>query len=97
MAVTDRIELLKANILHYTKDLLNFDVVEIRLLGHDGHLEPLLSVGIQEEAAGRQLYAEPQGQGVTGFVAASGQKLTCARTQITIRSISKDAKARRAR
>ena len=33
MAVSDRIELLKSNILHFTRDLLHFDVVEIRLLG----------------------------------------------------------------
>ena len=32
MAVEDRIELLKSNILHYTQNLLNFNVVEIRLL-----------------------------------------------------------------
>ncbi len=32
MQVQERIELLKSNILQYTKDLLNFDVIEIRLL-----------------------------------------------------------------
>ena len=32
MAVQDRIELLKSNILHFTRDLLHFDVVEVRLL-----------------------------------------------------------------
>ena len=47
MSVDDRIELLKKNILHFTKDLLHFDVVEIRLLdGRTGKLEPLLAVGI---------------------------------------------------
>jgi CheY-like chemotaxis protein len=78
MAVEDRIELLKANILHYTKDLLNFDVVEIRLLGQEtGELVPLLSEGIDEAAAKRKLYAKPQGQGVTGFVAATGKSYLC--------------------
>ena len=38
MPVQDRIELLKSNILHFTKDLLHFDVVEIRLL--DQKTEP---------------------------------------------------------
>ena len=47
MTVEERIELLKSNILHFTKDLLNFDVVEIRLLdAKTGKLEPLLAVGI---------------------------------------------------
>ncbi len=78
MSVEDRIELLKANILHYTKDLLNFDVVEIRLLDpKTGRLEPLLSLGMEPEAADRALYAQPQGNGVTGFVAATGKSYLC--------------------
>jgi CheY-like chemotaxis protein/GAF domain-containing protein len=78
MAVEDRIELLKENILHYTKDLLNFDVVEVRLLGQEtGELVPLLSEGIDEEAARRKLFAKPKGQGVTGFVAATGKSYLC--------------------
>lgn len=78
MTVEERIELLKSNILHYTKDLLKFGVVEIRLLDQKtGRLEPLLSVGMQPEAAGRDLCALPQGNGVTGFVAATGKSYLC--------------------
>ena len=78
MTVEERIELLKSNILHFTKDLLNFDVVEIRLLdAKTGKLEPLLSVGLTAEAANRDLYAQPQNNGVTGFVAATGKSYLC--------------------
>ncbi len=78
MSVEERIELLKKNILHFTKDLLHFDVVEIRLLdGRTGKLEPLLAVGIIPEAAGRDLFARPQNNGVTGFVAATGKSYLC--------------------
>ena len=78
MSVEERIELLKSNILHYTKDLLHFDVVEIRLLDpKTGRLEPLLSVGMEPEAANRVLYAQPQNNGVTGFVAATGKSYLC--------------------
>jgi CheY-like chemotaxis protein len=78
MSVDERIELLKSNILHYTKDLLNFDVVEIRLLdAKSGRLEPLLAVGMTPEAASRELHAEPQDNGVTGFVAATGKSYLC--------------------
>ena len=78
MTVEERIELLKSNILHFTKDLLNFDVVEIRLLdAKTGKLEPLLSVGLTSEAANRDLYAQPQNNGVTGFVAATGKSYLC--------------------
>ena len=78
MSVEDRIELLKSNILHFTKDLLRFDVVEIRLLDQqEGKLEPLLSVGMTNTATGRDLYAKAQDNGVTGFVAATGKSYLC--------------------
>ena len=78
MEVDERIELLKENIRHYLSDLLNFQVIEIRLLEHaTGNLVPLLSVGIDQDAADRQLYAHPQGNGVTGYVAASGRSYVC--------------------
>lgn len=78
MDVDQRIELLKENIRHYTQDLLNVDVIEIRLLEQStGDLIPLLSVGIDQIAADRRLMASPQGNGVTGWVAASGQSYLC--------------------
>jgi two-component system, sensor histidine kinase SagS len=78
MSVEDRIELLKSNILHYTKDLLKFDVVEIRLLDRKTQrLEPLLSVGMEPDAAARVLFARPRENGVTGFVAATGKSYVC--------------------
>ncbi|TWT54058.1 Response regulator MprA [Rubripirellula amarantea] len=78
MEVDERIDLLKENIRHYLSDLLNFEVIEIRLLEHaTGNLVPLLSVGIDQDAADRQLYAHPQGNGVTGYVAASGRSYVC--------------------
>lgn len=78
MSVEERVELLKANILYYTKDLLHYDVVEVRLLDpKTGRLMPLLSEGMEPEAAQRILYAQPQGNGVTGFVAATGKSYLC--------------------
>ena len=78
MSVSDRIELLKSKILHYTKDLLEFETVEIRLVDkRTKRLEPLLAVGMQPAAANRLLFAEPQGNGVTGFVAATGKSYLC--------------------
>ena len=78
MEVEDRIELLKSNIVHYTKDLLKFDDVELRLLDQKtGQLMPLLSVGIELSSASRPLYAKPQDNGVTGFVAATGKSYLC--------------------
>ena len=81
MTVQERIELLKSNIIHYSRDLLQFDVLEIRLLDQQtGRLEPLLAEGMQPEAEARILYARPEHNGVTGFVAATGRSYFCADT-----------------
>jgi CheY-like chemotaxis protein/GAF domain-containing protein len=78
MSVEERVELLKLNIRKFTHDLLHYDVIEIRLLDHEtGRLEPLLEEGMTPEAAGRVLRAEPKGNGVTGFVAATGKSYLC--------------------
>jgi CheY-like chemotaxis protein/PAS domain-containing protein len=78
MSVEDRVELLKCKILHYTQDLLEFETVEIRLLDKNtGRLDQLLSVGMEQEATDRELFAEPTGNGVTGFVAATGKSYLC--------------------
>ena len=82
MDVENRIDLLKDNILHYTQDLLNYEIVEIRLIDEKtGLLEPLLSVGIDSEIAKEPLFAKAKDNGVTGFVAATGNSYLCEDTQ----------------
>ena len=81
MTIDERIELLKSNIIHYSRDLLQFDVLEIRLLDRQtGRLDKLLAEGMQPEAEARILYAQPEGNGVTGYVAATGRSYTCTDT-----------------
>ncbi len=78
MTIEERIDLLKSNILHYSRDLLLFDVVEIRLLDRKtGRLEPLLAEGMQPEAEARILFARTEHNGVTGYVAATGRSYFC--------------------
>lgn len=78
MEIDQRIELLKQNILYYTKDLLDFDVIEIRLLDQKtGLLVPLLSEGIDSDASKQPLYAQAEGNGVTGYVTATGATYMC--------------------
>ncbi|MDX1948398.1 MAG: GAF domain-containing protein [Pirellulaceae bacterium] len=78
MPVDQRIDMLRCNILHCTKDILKFDVVEIRLLNQKTKkLVPLLEVGMDPEAADRDLFAKEEGNGVTGFVAATGKSYLC--------------------
>jgi CheY-like chemotaxis protein len=81
MSIEERIELLKQNIRRLTHDLLHYDILEIRLLDRQtGRLEPLLQEGMTPEAASRVLYARTQGNGVTGFVAATGKSYLCVDT-----------------
>jgi two-component system, sensor histidine kinase SagS len=78
MSVPERIELLRSNILHCTQDVLHYDVVEIRMLDPQTRmLEPVLAVGMTEDAANRKLRADTNGNGVTGFVAATGKSYLC--------------------
>lgn len=96
MTIEERIDLLKSNILHYSKDLLKFDVVEIRLVDQQtGRLEPLLAEGMEPVAQDRVLYAQPEGNGVTGYVAATGKSYLCNDTVADPRYIEgcRDAKS----
>jgi GAF domain-containing protein len=82
MSVEERIELLKSKVLHYAQDLLEFDTVEIRLVDkRTRRLEALVAVGMRPDATGRELYAEAAGNGVTGFVAATGKSYLCEDTE----------------
>ncbi|MDG2104716.1 MAG: response regulator [Pirellulaceae bacterium] len=78
MNIEERIDLLKANILYYTQDLLGYDVVEIRLIDRKtNRCETLLSEGIDSKESKLPLFAEAQGNGVTGFVCATGKSYLC--------------------
>ncbi len=78
LTIDERIELLKSKIVFYIQDLLEFETVEIRLIEKDSHeLQPLLMVGMEPLAAERKLFADPQNNGVTGFVASSGKSYLC--------------------
>jgi CheY-like chemotaxis protein len=73
-----RVELLKQNLKHCIHDLLHYDIIEVRLLDRQtGELKPLLQEGMAPEAASRKLYAQKSGNGVTGFVAATGTSYLC--------------------
>lgn len=83
MSVDDRVELLKSKILYYTQDVLEFETVEIRLVDpQTKHLKPLLAVGMDPLAESRELFALPEGNGVTGFVAATGKSYLCEDTTL---------------
>jgi CheY-like chemotaxis protein len=78
MSVDARKILLREKIIQHTKDVLKFETIEVRMLNErTNRLEPLLNVGMLAEAAERELFAQMTGNGVTGYVAATGNSYLC--------------------
>lgn len=78
MPVADRTALLKYDITRHMRELLGIDFLEIRLLEREtGRLVPLLTEGMTVVAARRELFARETGNGVTGYVAATGRSYLC--------------------
>lgn len=74
MSFEERIEYLKARIIQDTQNVLHFENLEIRLIEPaTGRLISLLVVGMRPDAAVRELFARPEGNGVTGYVAFKGE------------------------
>ncbi|MGQ9769560.1 MAG: response regulator [Thermogutta sp.] len=74
----ERKELLKRLVLAYLKEVLHFDVFEIRLIQpQTKKLVPFISDGMSREAAERELFVGLEGQGITGYVAATGTSYIC--------------------
>lgn len=81
MNTSSRAELLKQNLRRSIHDLLHYDTIEVRVLNRrTGELKPLLSGGMTVDAANRVLFARPTGNGVTGYVAFTGESYLCADT-----------------
>ncbi|MCA9293318.1 MAG: response regulator [Phycisphaerales bacterium] len=82
MHAGERLRLIEQRIGKYAHDLLNFDHFALRLLDEDsGELKLVASTGMPVEAMGIQLFAEAEGQGISGYVAATGRSYICANTE----------------
>lgn len=82
LSTLDRIELLKSKLLLYVQELLEFETVEIRVIDQASQtLKPLVCYGMDPSAAQRELRVCAEGNGVTGFVAATGQSYLCEDTE----------------
>lgn len=78
LTVAERLRLLEEKIIRYTSDLMHFDHFIIRLLNKKNNkLEPVISVGLPPEALEVDLYAQPEGNGISGYVAATGRSYIC--------------------
>ena len=78
LSTEDRVDILRQSIMHHTEHTLEYNTIEIRLLDHKSmRLNPLLAMGMDPEAEQRELYARTDGNGVTGYVAATGKSYLC--------------------
>lgn len=78
MNMADRLKLLEQKIIRSVRDILNFDNFEVRLLDREsGKLELVIAVNISPLRIGESMYARPEGNGISGYVAATGRSYIC--------------------
>ena len=69
-----RQQLLEERIIKFLRQLMHFDHFNIRLLDPSSNkLEPVIAVGMPEEAMEVELFCEVEGNGICGHVAATGR------------------------
>jgi CheY-like chemotaxis protein len=78
MDVGDRLQALEDGIVTCCRDLLHFDNFGVRILDKQtNRLETILATGLSEEAKAISVYASAEGNGITGYVAATGRPYIC--------------------
>ncbi len=78
MNVGQRLKLLEEKIVSFTRELMHFDHFAIRLLDRKTNkLEMVMSAGLPGDALNVELFALPDGNGISGYVAATGRSYIC--------------------
>lgn len=78
LEVPERLQLLEDNLIRYCRDLLNFTHFSVRVLDpKTNRLDMVLAGGFSEQARLIPIYARPAGNGISGYVAATGQSYIC--------------------
>ena len=74
----DRLKLLQQKIVALCRDLLHFDHFAIRLIDkRTGRLEIVMAEGLPAEAMELEIYPRADGNGISGYVAATGRSYVC--------------------
>lgn len=80
--VGERLRVVEEKIVRFAHDILQFDNFTIRLLDErTGKLELVMSKGLPEEAMELELFARAEGNGISGYVAATARSYICTDTQ----------------
>ncbi len=83
LSMADRLKLLEERIVHTAVDLLHFEDFEIRMIDPESNrLDLVLTRGIAPLRIGEVIYAEPEGNGISGYVACTGQSYLCADVRV---------------
>jgi two-component system, sensor histidine kinase SagS len=73
-----RLDLLEQKLIRYTRELMQFDNFTVFLLDRKtNRLEVVLSSGMPSAVRDIPLYAAPEGNGISGYVAAKGKSYIC--------------------
>lgn len=76
--VAGRLDLIEQKLIRYCRDLLHFTHFAVLVLDpKTQRLEHVLSGGFGEEVRSLVIYARPEGNGISGYVAATGQSYIC--------------------
>ncbi len=75
----DRLHLLQERIIHYIRDVLDFQHFALMLLDESTNkLEVVISEGFEsDDPVGRSLFASTENNGISGYVAATGRSYIC--------------------
>lgn len=74
----ERLALIEQRIVRATQEVLKFDHFAVRLLDErTGKLELVVKHNLPPEFDAFELYASPDGNGISGFVASTGQSYVC--------------------
>lgn len=76
--VGQRLKLLEEKVVSFTRELMHFDHFAIRVLDRKTNkLEVVISAGLSTDALNIDLFARPEGNGISGYVAATGRSYIC--------------------
>ena len=79
---SQRLDLLQDKIIKYSKDLMQFDHFAVLLLEkRSNKLELVIAEGLPQQSLQVDLYAQPDGNGISGYVAATGRSYICHDTE----------------
>jgi CheY-like chemotaxis protein/putative methionine-R-sulfoxide reductase with GAF domain len=78
LSVGQRLKLLEEKIIKFCRQLMHFDHFAIRILDRKTNkLELVICVGMPTEAMEIELFAQPEGNGISGYVASTGRSYIC--------------------